>query len=92
MRLRLGLLNEDVADGFDISPTKSSFIFTTSIKLLSKLLKILVAWLPRDAIRDKWSEAFIKTGNNRCRVILDCAEVSIEKPKSLDCPAATWSD
>ena len=53
MRLRLGLLNEDVADGFDISPTKSSFIFTTWIKLLSKLLKILVAWLPRDAIRDK---------------------------------------
>ena len=27
MRLRLGLLNEDVADCFDISPTKSSFIF-----------------------------------------------------------------
>ena len=29
MRLRLGLLNEDVADRFDILPTKSSFIFTT---------------------------------------------------------------
>ena len=25
LRLRLGLLNEDVADRFDISPTKSSF-------------------------------------------------------------------
>ena len=29
MRLRLGLLNEDIADWFHILPTKSSFIFTT---------------------------------------------------------------
>ena len=91
-RLRMGQLNEDAVDRFDISPTKSSFIFTTWIKLLSKLLKNLVAWLPREAIRDNLPEAFIKTGNNKCRVILDCAEVFIERPKSLDCQAATWSD
>ena len=65
MRLRLELLNEDVADCFDISPTKSSFIFTTWINLLSKLLKSLVASLPREAIRDNLPEAFIKTGNNK---------------------------
>ena len=40
IQLQLGLLN---ADHFDISPTKSSFIFTTWIKVLSKLLKNLVA-------------------------------------------------
>ena len=40
MRLRSGLLNEDVADRLDTSPIKSLFIFTTWIKLLSKLLKI----------------------------------------------------
>ena len=92
MLLRLGLFNEDVADRFDISPTKSSFIFTTWIKLLSKFFKNLVAWLPREAIRDNLPEAFIKTGNNKYRVILDRAEVFIEKPKSLDCQAAAWSD
>ena len=85
-------MNEDVADCFDISPTKSSFIFTTWIKLLSKLLKNLVAWLPREAIRDNLPEAFIKTGNNKCGVILDCVEAFIERPESLDCQAATWSD
>ena len=37
-------------------------------------------------------EAFIKTGNNKCRFILDCAEVFVERPKSLDCRATTWSD
>ena len=91
MRLRLGLLNEDVADRFDISSTKSSFIFTTWIKLLSKLLKNLVAWLPPDAIGDNLPEAFIKTRNNKSRVSLDCAEFFIERPKSLHCQAATWS-
>ena len=43
MLLKLRLLNEGIADRFDISPTESSFIFTTWIKLLSKLLKNLVA-------------------------------------------------
>ena len=79
------MLNEEVADHFDISPTKSSFILTPWIKLLSKFLKNLVAWLPREAIRDNLPEAFIKTGNNKCRVILNCAEVIIERRKPLDC-------
>ena len=92
MRLQLGLLNENVAERFDILPTKSSFSFTTWIKLFSKLLKNLVAWLFWEAIRDNLSEAFIKIANNKCWVILDCAEVFIERPKPLDCQAATWSD
>ena len=29
---------------------------------------------------------------SKCRVILDCAKVFIERPKLLDCQAATWSD
>ena len=85
-------MNEDVADCFDISPTESLFIFTTWIKLLSKSLKNLVAWLPRESIRHNLPEVFIETGNNKCRVILDCAEVFFKKPKSLYCQAATWSD
>ena len=73
-------MNEDVANRFDVSPTKSSFIFATWIKLLSKLLKNLVVWLPREAIRDNLPEAFFKTGNNKCRVILDCEKVFVERP------------
>ena len=56
------------------------------------MLKNVVAYLPRKAIRDNLPEAFIKTDNNKCRAILDSAEVFIERPKPLDCQAATWSD
>ena len=48
--------------------------------------------MPREAIRNNLPEVFIKTVNNKFRVILDCAEVFTERPKSLDCQAATWSD
>ena len=93
MRLRLGLLNEDLADRFGISTTLCSRTFTTWIRLISKVLgTALVVWLPRESIRDNLSNAFIKAGNKKCRVILDCAEVFIEHPKSLVSQAATWSD
>ena len=42
VRLRMGLLNEDIPDRFDTSSAKGSFVFTTQIKLLNKLLKNLV--------------------------------------------------
>ena len=70
-----------------MSPT-----FTTWIKLLSNLVKNLFTWLSREVIRDNLPGLFIKTGNSKRRVILDCAEVFIERAKSLDCQAATWSD
>ena len=39
MRLQLGLLNQDLADRFQISPTICSNTFTTWIKLMRKILQ-----------------------------------------------------
>ena len=51
VRLRLGLLKEDIADRFGISPTLSSRIFTTWMRVLSKLLgHALITWLPEEAV------------------------------------------
>ena len=93
MRIRLGLLNEDLADRFGISPTICSNTFTTWIKVLGKIFgDALVVWLPRELIRDNLSEIFAKTGHAKCRVIIDCSEVFTERPKSLLNQASTWSD
>ena len=56
------------------------------------MFKNLAACLPREAIRNNLPKAFIKTDNNKCRVILDCAEVFFQRPKPWDGQAATWSD
>ena len=93
MRLRLGLLNEDVADRFCVSAGVASNIFTTWIKMLSSVLgNVLIAWLPREPIRDHIPNIFKKTGHYKVRCIIDCSEVFIQRPKSMIFQAVTWSD
>ena len=77
MRLRLGILNEDLAAKFCIPPALCSQTFTTWIRLLSQLLGHAL---------------FRKAGYSKCRVILDCAEVFTERRKSLDNHAYIWSN
>ena len=45
IKLRVGLLQYDLAHRFGISPGKVSQIFITWIKLLSKELSVLIVWL-----------------------------------------------
>ena len=90
MRLCLGILNEDLADRFCISPALCSGTFTTWIRLLRQLLgHALVVWLPKEAVRQNLPNVFRKARYSNCRVILDCAEVFLERSKSLDNQAYT---
>ena len=59
-------------------------------KIIDQVVKKFSAWLPREAIRDNLPEAFIKTGNNKCGIILDCAEVFIKRPKRLSRCNLVW--
>jgi hypothetical protein len=93
IKLRLGLLNEDLADRFGISNSVCSNTFTTFIKIFAKVFgRSLVVWLPRDAIRDNLPISFAKAKHTNCRVVIDCTEVFIERMKSLNNQATTWSD
>ena len=92
MRLRLGLFNEDLADRFGISEGTCSSIFTTWVRLLSKLLgNALIVWLPKEAVYSNLPKMFHEKYRH-ARCIIDCTEVYIERPKSLNEQAATWSD
>ena len=51
MRLRLGLLLEEVADRFAISPATMSKIFLTWIKVMSKAMKVIFPWPSREQVR-----------------------------------------
>ena len=81
VRLRLRLLNEDLAERFGVSPTLCSYIFTA-----------LVVWPPKESIREYLHEIFFKSGCGKCRVIIDCADLFIERPKSLSSLPATWPE
>ena len=91
MKLRLGLLNHDLADRFHVSQTTVSSIFTTWVKALGKLLKFLVYWPDKQCVKDNLPKSMAKLYPNM-RCIIDCTEFFIERPRSLTLQAQTWSD
>jgi len=92
MRIRLGLLNQDLADRFCISLATCSNIFKTWIRFLSETLGNLVQWLPHESVQENMPKVFKKTGYGKVRLIIDCKEVFIERSKSFQTQALTWSD
>ena len=64
MKLRLGLLNKDLANQFGIA--LSSRFFTTWIKIISKPLG--------GALTARLTQEAIKAGNNKCQIILVSAK------------------
>jgi len=93
MRLRLGLLMQDLAIRFNISMAYCSSIFTTWIKFLSaSLAQALIIWLPKDTVLSNLPSVFKDAGYHKTRCIIDCTEMFIERPKSLHAQAVTWSD
>lgn len=91
MRLRLGLLLENLAWRFSISAGTSSSIFLTCVKLLSKELSWFIIWPSKPQIRSALPNCFRKC-YPRVRVIIDCSETFDETSSSLDVQAALWSD
>ena len=89
IRLRLGLLLEDVADRCKVSISTMSRIFTTWIRLLSTELQLLFPWPSRELVAQYTPPQFIKYPNTR--VILDCTEIFIQRPSSLVSQAETFS-
>lgn len=90
MRLRLGLLNFDLARRFDISEALASQIFHSWLKAMASVFGKMV-FIPD-------METLIATKPQRYRhlpdlhSIIDCTEIFIETPKDLYCQSATWSD
>ena len=82
MRLRLGLLLEDAADRFAISPATMSKIFTTWIKVMSKTMKVIFPWPCREQVWAVAPERFLPYPS--IHVIIDCTEFYIQRPSSLN--------
>lgn len=90
-RLRLGSLEQDLAERFRISTATVSRICTTWIKFLDKQLRPLITWPSRSLI-DKHMPSQFRELYPTTRVILDCTEIFTEKPSSLPVQSATYSN
>lgn len=91
MRLRLGILNEDLTDRFGISQSTCSETIKTWIRLLSTTLGKFVKWIPKESVKENMPKLLKTAAYGNVCVIIDCSEIFIERPKSLEFQALTWS-
>ena len=89
MRLRLGLLEQDLAQRFCVSVSTVSRVLITWYNVLATHLKNLIVWSTREVIQAKMPESFKKFLNTR--VIIDCTEFFVEMPSSLVNQSITYS-
>ena len=90
VRLRLGLLEFDLANRFGISQSSVSRITATWLNLLFHSLKTLERYPPWHIVKKYMPESFKEQYPNT-RLILDATEFGIERPSSLVSQAATFS-
>ena len=91
VRLRLGLLEQDVADRFEVSCSTVSRIFTTWINFLYLKLKDIPLWPSKDVIQGSMPKTF-RDLYPSTRVILDATEIYVQKPALPDLQQMTFSN
>ena len=91
MRIRLALLVEDLAFRFRIAESTVSKYFATWIKLCRKELSVLIIWPSKEQIQQSLPSCF-KKEYPEVRTIIDCSEIFVETPSSLEVQAVLWSD
>lgn len=91
MKLRHSLTNKDLAMRFNICPTQVSKILNQCLPTLAKRLKFLIKWPCKNTILKNMPKSF-RRSYKKCRVIIDCSEIFIQRPSNLDTRAKTWSN
>ena len=91
VKLKLGLLNKDLAVCFDISISRISKIFRSLVPLIAAHMTNLIVWPDHGIIRRHFPQSFKKNFKD-CVCIIDCSEIFIERPKNLTARAQTRSN
>ena len=91
VRLRLALLEEDLAFRFGICQSLVSQIIHTWISVsYNHLVLNMDWWISREANRKLVPKAFVEK-YLYTRAIFDATEIFIQKPSDLSCHSTTWS-
>ena len=90
VRLRLSLLEQDIAHRCNISISTVSRICTTWIVFLDQQLRPLITWPSKSTINQHMPAQF-KEHYPHIRCIIDCTEIFCETPSALDTQSSTYS-
>ena len=90
IRLRLGLLYEDMASRFFINKNMVSMICSYWIKEIPTKLSLLISYIPKSLVQ-KYMPAKTRNRYPRLRCIIDCFEIFTERPLKLRTRAQRYS-
>lgn len=90
-RLRLGYLERDLADRFDISVSEVSITFSTWVDRMADCLGQITFITDRETIKTNLPNC-LKPDYENVYFIIDCTELNIEKPSEVTQQSATWSE
>ena len=91
MKLRLGISNKDLAFRFLLTESSVSRILREWVPVLACGMKQLIIWPSREVIRKNMPNIFTPKFS-KCRCIIDCTEIFIDRTYNLKARAETWSN
>ena len=91
MKIRLNLTNQDLAYRFNVSVFHISTVLNRGFQTLAASLQFLVRWPSKDCVLRTLPGVF-RPRFSKCRVIIDCTEIFIERARNLTVRALTWSN
>ena len=83
MRLRLGLLLEDLSARFGVTASFVSRCFQKWLEVMYHRLNFLIKWPMREVIKENMPPALKQLYPN-CICIIDCSEIFIDTPKKYE--------
>ncbi|XP_073672338.1 uncharacterized protein [Paramisgurnus dabryanus] len=92
MRLRLDLPIQHIAHLFNVNESTVSTAFKQTVSVLYSRLSPLVHWPDRERLQVSMPHQFVEIFGNHFAAIVDCFEVSIERPSNLQARAQTSSN
>lgn len=91
MKLRLNLTVQDLGDRFRVSTATVSRTIDRVLDAMYVRLREFVYWPDRTELRMTMPMDFRRAFGLKVASIIDCFEIFIERPSSLEARAATWS-
>ncbi|NP_001103508.1 uncharacterized protein LOC799220 [Danio rerio] len=90
MKLRLNLLQGDLAERFAVSQSIVSKVISCWIDIMEENMRDYVPWLPKETIQATMPQCFREQfPNTTC--IIDCSETPLQKPHNLDSRGESYS-